>query len=161
MKALTLTQPWASLVAIGAKCIETRSWSTPYRGRLAIHAGKGLAPVGGMQGLVQTCSIQPFLRVLLAHGLTPRTLPLSVIVATVELVNVVPTNQLTQLSDQERAFGDYSPGRFGWILSDIQPLVKPVPARGALSLWNWEPPIEPVPVIDEEAWAWALEEAHA
>ena len=41
MKALTLTQPWASLVAIGAKRIETRSWSTPYRGLLAIHAAKG------------------------------------------------------------------------------------------------------------------------
>src|SRR5690348_17556570 len=41
MKALTLTQPWASLVAIGAKRIETRSWSTSYRGPLAIHAAKG------------------------------------------------------------------------------------------------------------------------
>ncbi len=41
MKALTLTQPWATLVAIGAKCIETRSWRTSYRGPLAIHAAKG------------------------------------------------------------------------------------------------------------------------
>jgi hypothetical protein len=41
MKALTLTQPWATLVAIGAKRIETRSWSTSYRGPLAIHAAKG------------------------------------------------------------------------------------------------------------------------
>ena len=41
MKALTLTQPWATLVAIGAKRIETRSWRTSYRGPLAIHAAKG------------------------------------------------------------------------------------------------------------------------
>jgi hypothetical protein len=41
MKALTLTQPWATLVAIGAKTIETRSWPTSYRGPLAIHAAKG------------------------------------------------------------------------------------------------------------------------
>lgn len=40
MKALSLTQPWASLVAIGAKRIETRSWSTSYRGLVAIHASK-------------------------------------------------------------------------------------------------------------------------
>ena len=40
MKALTLTQPWATLVAIGAKTIETRGWSTSYRGPLAIHAAK-------------------------------------------------------------------------------------------------------------------------
>lgn len=38
MKALTLWQPWASLVALGVKRIETRSWSTRYRGRIAIHA---------------------------------------------------------------------------------------------------------------------------
>ena len=41
MKALTLTQPWATLVAISAKKIETRSWCTHYRGPLAIHAAKG------------------------------------------------------------------------------------------------------------------------
>ena len=40
MKALTLHQPWATLVAVGEKRIETRSWSTDYRGPLAIHAGK-------------------------------------------------------------------------------------------------------------------------
>ena len=41
MKALSITQPWATLIAIGAKTIETRSWSTLYRGDLAIHAAKG------------------------------------------------------------------------------------------------------------------------
>ncbi len=41
MKALTLTQPWAHLVAVGAKRVETRSWPTPYRGPLAIHAAQG------------------------------------------------------------------------------------------------------------------------
>ena len=40
MKALTLHQPWASLIAVGAKTIETRSWSTKYRGPIAIHAGR-------------------------------------------------------------------------------------------------------------------------
>lgn len=46
-KILTLSQPYASLVALGAKRIETRSWRTSYRGPLAIHAAKGLGPVGG------------------------------------------------------------------------------------------------------------------
>lgn len=44
MKALTIRQPWASLVALGVKTIETRSWSTSYRGPLAIHAGKARVP---------------------------------------------------------------------------------------------------------------------
>ncbi len=39
MKALSLWQPWASLIALGVKTIETRSWATNYRGPLAIHAG--------------------------------------------------------------------------------------------------------------------------
>src|ERR671916_581061 len=38
MKAISLWQPWASLVIIGAKVWETRSWSTTYRGSLLIHA---------------------------------------------------------------------------------------------------------------------------
>src|SRR5262245_18042005 len=37
---LSLWQPWASLIAIGAKKIETRSWPTNYRGLVAIHAAK-------------------------------------------------------------------------------------------------------------------------
>lgn len=49
MKAITLTQPWATLVAIGAKKIETRSWATGYRGRLAIHAAKGASEIGWPQ----------------------------------------------------------------------------------------------------------------
>lgn len=40
MKAITILQPWASLIAIGAKRFETRSWPTSYRGPIAIHAGK-------------------------------------------------------------------------------------------------------------------------
>lgn len=43
MWALTLRQPWASLVAIGVKQVETRSWTTAYRGPLAIHSSKRLS----------------------------------------------------------------------------------------------------------------------
>lgn len=71
MKALSLTQPWATLVAIGAKKIETRSWSTSYRGPVAIHASKGY------------------------------------------------------------------PGRYAWFLENVKPLAAPVPAKGALGLWEW------------------------
>jgi len=40
MKAITILQPWASLIVCGVKQIETRSWVTKYRGQIAIHAGK-------------------------------------------------------------------------------------------------------------------------
>lgn len=147
MKAITLTQPWATLVAIGAKRIETRGWSTSYRGPLAIHAGKGLGPVGGKKGLMSLCRSEPFRSVLLAAGIlgTP-ALPLGAIVATCELVAVVETAWFTThdywpaypLTDQERAFGDYTPGRFAWLLADVKPLPDPIPAKGALGLWDWQ-----------------------
>src|SRR5262245_34467015 len=40
MKALSLWQPHATLMTVGAKKIETRSWATDYRGLVAIHAAK-------------------------------------------------------------------------------------------------------------------------
>ena len=40
MKALTVSQPYASMIG-PEKWVENRRWYTPYRGRLAIHAGKG------------------------------------------------------------------------------------------------------------------------
>ena len=45
MKALTLWQPWASLVALCVKTTETRSWATKYRGEIGIHAALKLPPV--------------------------------------------------------------------------------------------------------------------
>jgi len=43
VKVLSLLQPWATLVVMGIKKIETRSWSTTHRGALLIHASKGKA----------------------------------------------------------------------------------------------------------------------
>ena len=160
MRAITLTQPWSTLVAIGAKRIETRSWPTSYRGRFAIHAGKGPASYG-WQYLQHLCrSVEPFRTVLapLIHdGHVAERLPLGAIVATAELVDCVPTRLLVEckglgrftqagipaaweLTEQERAFGNYEDGRFAWLLDDVRPLATPIPARGAQGLWRWTPP---------------------
>jgi hypothetical protein len=50
MKFLTIRQPWASLIAVGAKQIETRPFSTTYRGPLAIHAGKAIPECDNLGG---------------------------------------------------------------------------------------------------------------
>jgi hypothetical protein len=161
MKGLTLTQPWASLIQISAKRIETRSWSTSYRGPIAIHAAQGLGPVGGVLGLADQVSQSYFFDALFdgkAGGVPP--LPRGAIVAVAELVSIVPTKTLDRhdrqwnwtspqgrlyeytLTDQERAFGDYSPGRYAWLLADIRPLREPVPYKGALSLWSVPPAVQ-------------------
>lgn len=152
IKCITLTQPWATLVAIGAKRIETRSWSTSYRGPLAIHAAKGLGPVGGRQGLRDLCVSEFFYPALYVHIDRTEDLPLGAIVAVCRLVDCVPTEWVAmpppaapriardqnvwELTDQERAFGDYSAGRFAWLLADIQALPEPIPCKGALGLWE-------------------------
>ena len=157
MKVLTLTQPWATLVAIGAKRIETRSWATKYRGPLLIHAAAGLGPVGGKFGLVDLCHTEPFYDVLKAAGMQRSTsLPFGAIVARCELVDCVPSEKimaafgaygpedqtggrvLWPLTDQELAFGNYAPGRYAWLLGNVEPMATPIPAKGALGLWNWE-----------------------
>lgn len=162
MKAITLTQPYATLVALGAKAIETRGWALSYRGPLAIHAGKNLGPVGGKAGLGALVASEPFFTTLVdtvEH--TPGvslvdqvvgSLPLGAIVAVVDLVDCVSTAMLAQvreigrhretvdviwqMTDRERAFGDYSPGRYGWLLDDVQRLGEPVACTGRLGLWD-------------------------
>ncbi len=42
MRALTILQPWAEMIARGVKRVENRTWRTKYRGEIAIHAGKGM-----------------------------------------------------------------------------------------------------------------------
>jgi hypothetical protein len=42
-----------------------------------------------------------------------------------------------ELTDQERAFGDFSIGRYGWFLANGKMLPEPIPAKGALGLWDW------------------------
>jgi hypothetical protein len=165
MKALTLTQPWASLIAVGAKRIETRGWPTNYRGPLAIHAGKGLGPVRGKRGYEELCAQEPFKTVLTGYmeRLIARRVPIpqlanaipfGAIVAVCDLVACRPTagrrgeqgtgpkyaDWVHELSNQERAFGDYTPGRYGWVLDNVRALPEPIPARGALLLWEWTPP---------------------
>lgn len=137
MKVLTLTQPWATLVAIGAKRIETRSWQTTYRGPLLIHAGKGLAGMSRAD-LEEIISTEPFTSALEAAGITEASqLPRGAIVARCVLVDVERVEKL-RVSTQERAFGNYAPGRFGWLLSDIRALPEPIPAKGALGLWDYD-----------------------
>lgn len=135
LKALTLTQPWATLVAIGAKRIETRSWSTRYRGPLAIHAARGFP-----RDAFDLCRVEPFRTALSAQAVFPR----GEVVATCNLVDCLPTGALNVLypaldTPQERAFGDFTPGRWAWVLEDVKILTEPIPAKGALSLWEWFP----------------------
>ena len=156
MKAITIKQPWASLIASGDKLYETRSWPTKYRGPIAIHAGKQLATI----------------EQLTACGITPEDaekLPRGAVIATADLVNVwhivynpgtnvdkakhIPLGAESLSTDKhapdfgdyfvptekEMALGFWTPGNYAWELRNVKILPEPIPAKGKLGLWDWEP----------------------
>jgi len=152
MKALTLTQPWATLVALDAKRTETRSWRTSYHGPLAIHAAKRMPKPASL-----LCWQEPFCTVLEAGGYKPGDgttsnpfgLPLGPVIAVAILIDIQPITLENRPLEPEYTFGNYSPGRFAWILRNVYRLPDPIPARGSLGLWEWNPPTSstPLPLI--------------
>lgn len=134
MKCLSLWQPWASMVQFGAKRYETRSWATPYRGLLAIHAAKKWTGE-----LSRTCGRSPFSDVLRSYGMyTDGTgLPLGSILSVHRLIDCRPAEEVyPEISEQERDFGNYADGRFAWQLERVQVLDKPIPYRGLQQLFE-------------------------
>ncbi len=138
---LSLLQPWASLWVAGAKLIETRSWGTSYRGRIAVHASKAFK-----QDEMRLCQEEPFATALTKLGVAKfRDIPTGKVLGIVKLIDCIemgtvefPLNKTTnkRLTPDEVAFGGYSPGRFAWITDPIarQRLPEPIPARGQLGL---------------------------
>ena len=126
MKALTLHQPWASLIAVGAKTTETRSWKAPHSlwgELLAIHAGKK----EDRDFRETDCDVVHFL------GADPT--PKGSVVAIARLKDCIPTQQ-SWPGTLEAHFGDYSFGRWAWRLADVQPLAQPVVMTGQQGLWR-------------------------
>lgn len=159
MKAITLQQPWASLIARGIKKYETRSWPTKYRGPIAIHAGKQIDP-----GVLQYLFCPEIRDQLIGCDITLETfeeLPRGAVIATADLVNVwrivyrpgPEINGVRQMllgeslsadkhfvpSEKEMALGYWIPGNYAWELQNVRILPEPVPAKGKQGLWNWEP----------------------
>lgn len=131
MRALTLHQPWAGAVAMGRKRFETRSWRTKYRGLLAVHASSYNSPE----------------HVLLTQGLYDELGRASVcytrgaVVAVVDLVDCVQTTSV-RTTPAEQALGNFSPGRWVWVLRDLRVLRMPVFCRGRQGLWSLTPELE-------------------
>ncbi len=124
MKALSLWEPWASLMAVGAKRIETRSWPTRYRGPLLICAAK--RPMDGpSREIADMAALQGFL-ITPAYGMA---------VCTVELTRcdrIVPFNRTVL----EHFLGDYTPGRFAWITENVQRFQFPFSVVGHQGLFD-------------------------
>lgn len=150
MRALSLTQPWASLVAIGAKRWETRDWPTNFRGEFALHASKSF-PVECRD----LCNAAVFRDPLIAAGILdarrdesatmPRirdAFPLGAIIAVARITSSESINRNNTPDGPEYHFGNYGPNRFKFGISDVRPLETPVPCKGALGFWMVPPDVE-------------------
>lgn len=124
MRALTLHQPWATLIALGHKRYETRSWRTAYRGPLLIHAGLR--------------SERDFERMVRSEGwledYPDGSVPLGGFVAACRLAECVPADQADP-GLQEQLFGDFGHGRWAWRLENLVCFPSPVPCAGKRGLW--------------------------
>lgn len=144
--ALSIWQPWAHLLACGAKIYETRSWPTKFRGPIAIHAAKHWTV-----RMARGCYQKPFFTVLLAHGvkfparcdetkLRSLGLAFGAVVAVGNLVDCVRTEDvLGELGSNEIAFGDFRHGRWAFLYQDVVKLAFPAPCLGRQGFFRLDP----------------------
>lgn len=143
MKAITVLQPWATLLVTGKKHIETRSWKTNYRGEILIHTGKK-DPLFGFCMMTDNTK-KRVLRVLGLPEIFNRfqKFPTGEILGKAILADcVLIDKEIAALIKEQRpdeyAFGDFTPGRYAWVMENPVAFDKPIPARGKQGLWNWE-----------------------
>lgn len=146
MKALTLWQPWASLVAFEEKKVETRIWATKYRGLLAIHAAAKMPPewLGASrfsEGFQQAARAVHLRRQWGPFGWNGNENTLGCVLCIVKLISIEPAAAVRDHLDiQERTFGNYDDGRYAWLLEFVERFETPIPAKGNRMLWNWRRP---------------------
>lgn len=110
MKALSVKQPFASLIASGRKTIETRNWSTSYRGDLLIVSSK------------TSCRDDPekYPDELLGWALC--------------VINLVDCRMMQRLDEEAAACYVYA-GAVAWVFENIR-RIKPFPVRGKQGLFD-------------------------
>jgi hypothetical protein len=141
MNVITDWQPYASLIMLGLKPHETRSWATHLRGEIAIHAGKHLLPQHVFLHHMTITQREYIMKIIEeTYGGYDR-LPLGFILGTVQLGEPIPTEQaIEQVDVIDRLCGDYSSHRYAWPVSEPKMFERIVPAKGQLGIWHWNPP---------------------
>lgn len=128
MKALTIAQPYAELIARGSKRVENRTWPTGYRGPLYIHAGKSrdwLADVDGID---------------IKYQIPVADMAFGAVVAIATLADCIHFDRI-QMDHIARKYPwlkdhEHTNGPWCWVLEDVKRLAEPVPARGQQGLFE-------------------------
>ena len=143
MKALTISQPYASLIASGSKFVENRTWPTLYRGEIAIHAGKGTQYMTKKEMRTKGMPIGQVVAYASIEGCIE-------LASAQFLFNAGREEALKQACHGELKAGwlsverflqhEHTEGPWCWIIGDVRKLEYPIHAKGSLGLWNWERP---------------------
>lgn len=126
VRALTVSQPYAALIASGEKWIENRRWPTTYRGPLAIHAGKGtqyLSPAELRRhttgAFVAVCQLAACLNIDFLRRMRQ------------DVVIAVCGRTPAEILAHEHAEGPYL-----WVLQDVRAVDPPIEYVGQRGLWH-------------------------
>jgi hypothetical protein len=134
MKTITVQQPWAECIAAGAKRVENRTRPFRHRGPLAIHASRTWSRHGGNSDLVIRALAGPLPIGPITEQVGTRVLAITTgaVIAVADLADCHPDQGCC------RPWGE--PGVYHLALDRVRRLPRPVPARGALGLWNIDLP---------------------
>lgn len=131
IKAITVWQPWASLIAAGVMRHTTRDWPTDYRGPIAICAGRRLSVAGAPHELCR--------QALGRHW--DRTTVTGAVLAIAQLTHCIECQHVRLgLTRADLAAGDFSHGRYAWRLQEVRAFKTPIPVTGRQGLFSWTPP---------------------
>lgn len=149
MKAITIYQPWASLIALGEKEYETRGWAVRWTGELAIHAGKRRD-----QEVEADFNLLEVRTAFARHGIfSIDQLPFGAVICITHHNGCIPVESIPP---RRRRFGNYAPGRYGWEETNVRVFDTPIPAIGQQGVWDWRgeyspdslTPVQPVVIGD-------------
>jgi hypothetical protein len=151
LPALTIWQPWASLIMAGCKPYEFRTWPAPrhrWGQRIAIHAAarpvrkaevaEWLLRLRGPDAWATAMHNEPAIEILEKIHPSPGILPIGVVLGTALLGEPRRGSEIVEefggpLSNAAREQHSH----WGWPLTEIEPFDEPVPARGAQGFWTW------------------------
>lgn len=149
MKAISLWQPWASLIILGEKEYETRGWKTGYRGPLLIHASKRAVlkeldfalDCPYMQEALKSyrpdSQLLPDRKSLLTPKLARFVLPFGKLLGTVDLIDCISTEQTRgKISNKEYMFGNYGADRYAWKLANPVMFEQPIDYTGEQGIFD-------------------------
>jgi hypothetical protein len=158
LPAITVYQPWASLIAAGAKPYEWRGWPAPRRmigRRIAIHAGARKALRSEMNLILldlkfgdagDTSLIAEIALPLLRRWYSsPDDLPLSSVLCTAVLGEPIRASDYAQAHGADSDRVDHT--KWGWPLTAIEVLEPFVPANGMQGFWTWRRPMGDHPAV--------------